>query len=380
MSAMPVFSLLRWMVRQLTRRSSTRAIAVVVALLLAAIAFDLAVLAWGETPRSIARQMLEGTWGTAYGSGQVLFKATSIMIAGVAARIALRAGLFNIGVDGSIAVAALAVGAVGAVLPPGISPLLAWPLLAIVGASVGALWALPVGVLRARFGAHEVISGIMLNKIQASLVGYLLTLGLAEHASVHTLPLPAGARLPRLERVWGLSALHGSSVNLALFVALGLVLGWSLIARRTIFGRELAAVCASPSASAAAGTRVGRLFVLSLALSGAVAGLAALNDVMGYKGYAEEGLSTGVGFTGLAAALLAGESTIGLVVAALFFGTLSQGGLSINARVPMEIVDVLVALVIILVAAGPGIVGFLQRGARATSRSALAASPKDDPS
>ena len=330
----------------------------------AAIVFDLVVLSWGETPSSIARQLLAGTWGNAYGVGQVFFKATSILIAAIAARAALRAGLFNIGVDGAIAVSALAVGAIGAKLSPTLSPFLAWPLLTVVAFVVAALWTLPQGVLKARFGAHEVISGIMLNKIGVGLVGYLLARGLAAQGSVHTVPLPRIATLTRFGdlrlrffRLFtiDLHALHGSALNVAVFVAVAVAFGWSFLARRTIFGRELAAVGASPSASRAAGIPLGRRFVQALALSGGIAGLTALNDVMGYKGYAEEGLSAGVGFTGLAAALLAGESALAAIAASLLFATLSQGRLSINARVPMELVDVLVAVLILFVGAERGV-------------------------
>lgn len=326
-----------------------RARALLLAGLLSLIAFELAVLAWGESPGSILSQLFAGTWGTRYGAGQVLFKATSIAIAGVAAQIALRAGLFQIGVDGAIAVSALAVGAVGARLPAHVSPWLAWPFLAVLGAAVGAAWTLPIGVLRARFSAHEVISGIMMNKIAAAVVGYLLAVGLAEKASVHTPALPLGARITRL------GFFPGSAANLAVVVAVVVVLGWAFVARRSRFGRELAAIGASESAAQATGIGLGARQMQVLALSGAVAGLAALNDVMGYKGYAEEGLSAGVGFTGLAAALLAGRSSVGLLFSALFFATLSQGGLSINARIPMEIVDVVVALVILFVAVAPRI-------------------------
>src|SRR5439155_6094487 len=142
-------------------------------------------------------------------------------------------GLFNIGVDGSIAVSAVAVGAIGAALPAGTPAWIAWPVLALVAFGVGALWALPVGVLRARFGAHEVISGIMLNNVAAAFVGWLLspTGGkLAEHASVHTRALPAGATLVRIERL-GLHALHGSAANVALFVAVAVAFSWSWVAR-----------------------------------------------------------------------------------------------------------------------------------------------------
>ncbi len=319
------------------------------AALLSALSFELAVLAFGESPGSVVSQLFAGTWGTRYGLGQVLFKATSIAIAGAAAQIALRAGLFQIGVDGAIAVAALAVGAIGARLPLGISPLLAWPLLAAIGAAAGALWSLPIGVLRARFGAHEVISGIMLNKIAGALVGYLFAAGLAEKASVHTPPLPQGARISRF------AFFPGSAVNLALVVAIAIAFAVAWVMRRTLLGREIQALGASESAAGAAGIPVGRKQIVVLSISGAIAGLCALNDVMGYKGYAEEGLSAGVGFTGLAAALLAGRSGAGLLVASLFFATLSQGGLSINARVPMEIVDVVIGLTILFVAIAPAV-------------------------
>ena len=319
------------------------------AALLSALVFELAIVLWGESPGSIVAQLVAGTWGTRYGLGQVLFKATSIAIAGAAAQIALRAGLFQIGAEGAIAVSALAVGAIGARLPATIPSVVAWPLLACVAAFAGALWSLPIGVLRARFGAHEVISGIMLNKIAAALVGYLLARGLAEKASVHTPKLPLGATLTRI------SFFPGSAANLAIFVAVLVALALAIALRRTVLGREVDTIGASESVAEAAGIPLARRQIGVLMLSGAIAGLCALNDVMGYKGYAEEGLSSGVGFTGLAAALLAGRSAIGLLVASLFFATLSQGGLSINARVPMEIVDVLIAFTILFVAVAPAI-------------------------
>ncbi|MGZ3478250.1 MAG: ABC transporter permease subunit, partial [Polyangiales bacterium] len=198
------------------------------AAILSIIAFELAVLAWGETPWSIAKQLFAGTWGTRYGAGQVLFKSTSIALAGIAAQIALRAGLFHLGIEGCIAVSALSVGAIGATLPQTIPRLVAWPLLALIAAIAGALWTLPAGILRARFGAHEVISGIMLNKIAGATVSYALVRGLAEKASVHTRPLPRGALLTRF------SALPGSAANVAIVVAVFAVLSVAWVSRRTV--------------------------------------------------------------------------------------------------------------------------------------------------
>ncbi len=330
-----------------------RPVAIGLALMVAAIVFELVVIAWGESPRALAAKLWAGTWGSSFGVGQVVFKATTIALAGLAARIALSAGLFHIGIDGCIALASLAVGASLARFSPGVSPLVAWPIGLLIAALIGAAWALPAAALRVRFGAHEVISGIMTNNIGASLVSLLLAKGLAEHASVHTRALPSGARLPRLSALPGLSALHGSAASIACALAVIAVVGGSWISRRTVLGRDLAAIAGNPSAARASGIAVGRLTLGAMLLSGAVAGLASLNEVMGYRGWAEEGGAAGAGFVGLAAALLGGESSIGLLFASLLFATLSQGGLAINATLPMEIVDVLSAVVTLLVAIAP---------------------------
>jgi simple sugar transport system permease protein len=156
------------------------------------------------------------------------------------------------------------------------------------------------------------------------------------------------ARVPRLDGV--LSAFHGSAVSFALFLAVACAVAatWSL--RRTRIGREIALVGQNPVACAAERIPVRRRLVQALVISGAAAGLASAGTVLGYKGYFEAGLGAGAGFGGLGVALLGRRSAIGLVVAALFFGTLQQGGLAINAHVPMEVMDILQGVVIIAVA------------------------------
>lgn len=138
------------------------------------------------------------------------------------------------------------------------------------------------------------------------------------------------------------------SLALVLAVACAFAVAWSL--RRTRVGRELTLVGQNPIACRAEHVPVGRRLVQALVLSGAVAGLASAGTVLGYKGYYEAGLGSGAGFGGLAVALLGRGSAVGLVLAALFFGTLAQGGLAINARVPMEVMDVLQGVVIVAIA------------------------------
>ncbi len=312
------------------------------------IAFCLLVWGFGESPREIAGQLFEGTWGTAYGTGQVLFKATPLLLTGVAIDLALRAGLFNIGAEGQLAVASLAAAMVGSHLPEGTSALYALPLVLLVAAFAGGLWALVPAVLRARFGAHEVISTIMMNRIADAAIGLVLGLGFALKGTVRTQGLAAGAHVPRLERF--LPSLRGSGVSVALVagVVLALFVGWSY--RRTRFGREVSLVGMNPIACGAERIPVRWRLAQALILSGAICGLVSSATVLGYKGYFEQGLGAGAGFGGLAVALLGRGNGVGLVLAALLFGTLQQGGLAINAYVPMELMDVIQGVVITSVA------------------------------
>jgi simple sugar transport system permease protein len=166
--------------------------------------------------------------------------------------------------------------------------------------------------------------------------------------SIHTRPIAPQAALPRLP--WFPGSAANASIVLALAVA---VAAWWLL-RRTRTGFALRAVGESPLAAETAGIRVGRMQILAMALAGGVAGLVGANFVLGYKHYYEDGFSGGVGFMGIAVAVLARSRPLAVVGAALLFGTLSQGALAVNAIVPKEIVDVLQAVIIFsVVAAAP---------------------------
>jgi len=342
----------------------TEVLAVTSALLVAWIAFALLVWIYGESPLLMGRLLLDGTWGTAYGAGQVLFKATPLLCTGVAVEVGLRAGLFNIGAEGQLAVASVAVAVVGAHVGP-LPSIVALPLLVLVAMAAGGAWAVLPALLRARFGAHEVIGTIMMNRIADAGIGALLGGGLAVAGSVRTANLAPSGELPRLDAV--LPALHGSAASFALVLAVLLAFASEWALRRTRVGRELVLVGKNPIACAAARIPVPARLALALTLSGACAGLASAGTVLGYKGYYEMGLGAGAGFGGLAVALLGRGSAVGLVLAALFFGTLQQGGLAINAHVPREVMDVLVGVVILAVSLGDA------RVRRAAGRASLVA-------
>jgi simple sugar transport system permease protein len=312
------------------------------------IAFDVLVWAYGESPQAILGMLFAGTWGTAYGAGQVLFKATPLLFTGVAVDIALRGGLFNIGAEGQLAIASLAVASVGAHLPEGTPAVVALPLVIIIGALAGAAWAAPSAVLRARLGIHEVISAIMMNRIAQAAVSFGLAAGLAVTGTARTPDVVAAARITRFDAV--IAALRGSAVGPALFGALACALLVPWAASRTRFLRELTLVGQNPAACAAERIPVARRLAQAFVVSGGVAGLASVATVLGYKGYFESGLGAGAGFGGIAVAMLGRGNAAGLVFSALLFGTLQQGGLAINAHVPMELVDVLQGFIIVAVA------------------------------
>ncbi len=314
-----------------------------VAVLLALVVGAGFIAAVGKSPLDIYARMATGVFGNAYGIGQVLFRATPLIFTGLAVALAFRAGLFNIGAEGQLTVGAFCAGIVGTTFA-------AWPALLLLPATLlagmlgAALWALPPALLKAKVGAHEVINTIMMNFIAAALVSYLGHFAF-EHATVHTAMIGDGARLVRFDTF--VPALRGSPVNAALLIALAcaVLVGWLLW--RTRFGYELRAVGLSPSAAEYAGISVPRTWIAAMCLSGALAGLVGANFVQGYKGYFENGFSSGVGFLGIAVALLGRNHPVGVVIASLFFAALSYGGLVINTEVPKELVEILQAIVIL---------------------------------
>ena len=333
-----------------------------VALALAAVIGDLLILSFGQSPGAVYRLLLDGTWGNAYGFGQVLYKATTLTFTGLAVGLGLRAGLFNIGAESQLAAGGFVAAVAGMLLPAGIPALLCLPLYVLAAALGGGVVGAVPGVLKARFGAHEVIVTIMLNFVVLALLNYLVSARLHVPDTLHTPELKSGA-LPRLADF--AQPFHGSAANatILLAIATAIALGWYLF--RTRRGFELRAVGLQPSAAEYAGVNVAGVTWRALAASGALAGLGGLNYVIGYKHYYEEGFATGAGFLGIAVALVGRSHPMGIVLAALLFATLSQGGLAVNALVPKQMVDVLQAVVILAVATSVPEVRRLLRGARA---------------
>lgn len=317
---------------------------ILVALAVAAVAGALLTVVVGQSPIEVYSRLIVRTLGDAYSVGQVLFKSTPLIMTGLSVALAFRVGLFNIGAEGQMVVGSFATALCGAALPAGTPWPIAIPLCLGAGMLAGGTLAAIPGVLKARYGAHEVINTIMLNFIAMAVVLWLGNEFLFVSETTHTSDIVPGAHLSPLES-------SGSPANTSFYLAIAAAVGVHLFLQKTRLGFEWRAVGLNVRSAENGGINVNRAIIGGMAMAGALAGMTGANYVLGYKHYFEEGLGRGVGFMGIAVALLGRNHPLGIIAAALLFGTLSQGGLAVNALVPKELVDVLQAVIILAVAA-----------------------------
>jgi ABC-type uncharacterized transport system permease subunit len=320
---------------------------VLVGALVALVVGDLLILGVGQSPAEVYRLLLEGTWGNPYGFAQVLYKATTLTFTGLAVALALRAGLFNIGAEAQLALGGFAASVMGLALPVSVPAPLAIIACVIAAAMGGAVGGAVPGALNAWFGANEVITTILLNFVVLFFLNWVVTAHLHVAETVHTPALTNGI-VPRLSVL--IPAFRGSAANatVLLAIAAAVVTGWFVF--RTRYGYELRAVGLSPDAAEAAGIVLPRVRVATFTLAGALAGMGGTNFVLGYKHYYEDGFTGGAGLIGIAVALAGRAHPIGIMLAALAFATLSQGGLAIHALVPKQMADILQGVVILAIA------------------------------
>lgn len=320
-----------------------------IALALSLFAGALLIAAAGKNPLAVYAELLAGTLGSWYGIGQAISKATPLLFTGLSVAVAFRAGLFNIGAEGQMVMGGLAAALAGLAFPSAPSIVLL-PLGILAAAAGGAATAAVPGLLRSARGVHEVISTLMINFIALAIAGAVIS-RTAVAATVHTEALPFAARLPRLAdllRPVGLGdALAASPASAAFLLGLAAAAVSGFVLFRTVAGYEMRAVGGNPQAAATSGIPVRATILRTMLFSGALAGMGSVGFVLGHKYYYETGFSSGAGFTGIAVALLGRNHPGGVVIAALLFGVLSQGGLVINGEVPSEIVNVLQALIIL---------------------------------
>jgi ABC-type uncharacterized transport system permease subunit len=324
----------------------TQLSSIVVAIFLSFIVGGIFIAAVGKDPLVVYERFFSQTLGSTYGIGQVLFKATSLMFTGLSAAICFRAGLFNIGAEGQLTIGAFATALVGFLLST-LPPTLLIPLCLLAGVVGGALWGAIPGILKARFGAHEVINTIMMNFIAAAFVSYMVSNIFLVPATVHTPQIAQAAELSRLEEV--IAAFHGAPVNMSLIIAVISCFLVYIFLQKTPYGYSLRATGLSLDASEYGHINTKKQMIIALSIGGGLAGLGGSNFVLGYKHYFELGFSEGAGFIGIAVALLARNNPLAIIITSIFFGMLEYGSLTINTIVPKELINILQAIVIIFI-------------------------------
>lgn len=286
-------------------------------------------------------RIFAGAFGTRLGMTETLTRATPLIFTGLAAAVAFRARLWNIGAEGQFYVGALVAAALGSeagLQLPGYALL---PALMIGGAIAGALLLLVPLALRLRFGVDEVVTTLLLNFVVLLFVSLMIEGPLKDPMAFgwpQSVPLVSDAMLPKL--------VARSRLHAGLLVGIGLALLTWFVQSRSRFGMEARAAGLNPRAAIFAGVSLTRILVAVACLSGGLAGLAGAIEVMGVKGYVTTDLSPSYGYTGIVVAMLAGLHPIGVIVTALFVATMFVGadGMSRALGVPSFIADVIVSL------------------------------------
>jgi general nucleoside transport system permease protein len=295
--------------------------------------------------------LIRGALGGTSQLSETLIAATPLILSGLAVAVPLRAGLFNIGAEGQVIAGGIVAGLVGFSLV-GLPMIIHLPLAVLGGMLGGAAYGFIPGILKARTGAHEVISTIMLNNIAILVSAWLVSTALfrqPDRADPVSKTVEASARFPRISA--------DLRVNYSLLFALLLAALIFWLVERSTRGFELNAVGLNPSAATTAGMSVSRTIVLAMSTGGMLGGAAGIALILGVQGRLTIGFSAGIGFNGITVALLGRGRIGGTVAAGLLFGALQAGGRAMQAETgtSLDLVLVLQALIILFIAA-PGLV------------------------
>ena len=301
---------------------------------------------YGYDPIAAYRALFNGAFGDLYSFSESLANATPLILTALTFAIGFRGGMFNIGAEGQLYLGALAGVAVSYFhLPSGVN----FALSLICAVLAGALWSLPAAILKAIRGVHEVISTIMLNWISQFLCFYLITEILVDpQRAEKTISVAESARLPLL--------VQGTSLSYGIFISIFAAIIIYLLLWRTVIGFDIRATGHNPLAAAYAGIEQWKIVLFVFISGGLTAGLAGAMHVMGrppiYAIYGGMPSIRGLGFEGLAVAMIGRNHPIGIIFAAIFFGGLLAGGrmMQLSANVPLELVRVVEGMVVLFLA------------------------------
>lgn len=320
----------------------------VLAALLGLIAGGIIMLVSNYNPIKGYGALLEGIVGSPRAIGETIRAMAPLILAGLSVAFAFRTGLFNIGVEGQLLVGWLASVWVG-YLFTGLPKIIHLPLAILAAAIAGGIWGLVPGLLKARFRVHEVIVTIMMNYIAMYVTNALIKAYLyAGNEQSYKIQATASLKSEFLSSITGNSRLHWG-ILIALFAA---IIMWFIL-EKTSLGYELRSVGFNQHASQYAGMNVSRNIVTSMVISGAFAGVAGAMEGLGtFQNMTAQAFFSGVGFDGIAVALLGANNAIGIILASGLFGGLQSGAgrMNFQAGVPSELVEIVIALIIFFVA------------------------------
>ncbi len=323
----------------------------------------------GDNPFATFNLLIGNSFGSLRDVGYMLFYATPLIFTGLAVAVAFRCGLLNIGAEGQLYVAAFATAWVGIKFGgtvvnvfgtdvdyswTSLPAILLVPLCMLTAVVAGGIWGAIPGILKAKFGSHEVINTIMLNFIAIALVSYFTQYyyKVPGDAILQTAPIGEAAHIPRISQfIPGMPDYVPLSVAFLLAILMCVLV--YIFLWKTKWGFELRAVGANPSAAEYGGISPKKQIIIAMTISGGLAGMVAIGEVMGNRYLYYHDFSGEVGFLGIAVALLGRNHPLGVFLAALFFAILLRGGIFVDAfteYVSKDLVEVLQAMVILFVA------------------------------
>ncbi len=326
-------------------------------LALAFLVSGLVVLMIGENPLDAIQIIIYGAFGYGDGMGYTLYYATNFIFTGLAVAVAAHAGLFNIGGNGQAYIAGLGAILVALALDQ-THWLITMPAAMVAAAAVGGFWGFIPGWLQAKRGSHVVITTIMFNFIAAAIMVYMLNRVLKPVTiqAPESRTLAAGGRVPQLREFFDYFGY--SPVNLTIIVAIAALIGCYILIWHTKLGYAMRTMGHNPTASRYAGMSNSRLTMITMTISGALAGMVAINEVLGVQNRLVLDFVADAGFVGIAVALMGRNHPIGIALAAVLFGALYQGGQELQFVMPevtREMIVVIQALVILFTGAMEGL-------------------------
>jgi len=353
--------------RRHLRKALQSSLGVVLSILAAVLVGSLIMIWYKQNPLEIYRLLLKGSIGTQRSIFISIQRATPLIFTAVASTIAFRTGVFNVGVEGQFFIGAIAGTYVGYAFK--LPTIIHLPLTLLAGFLAGAAWAYFPTIMRQKLGVSEIITTIMTNYIATFLISYLTNYPMrATPTTPETPPVQPTARLVQfveLTKDWAKPLGRGSQAHVGIFIALAVVAIVYFIFKRTKLGYEWRMVGLSFPFSEFGGINLDRTFVGGMLVSGGIAGLGGIVEILGVWREYKNLFAIGFGFRGNLAALLGGQTVIGSAIAALFYGSMEAGALGLEwaAGIPRQLIDIIVGLIIFFMAAA-GMWDFVKKWVR----------------